>query len=225
MEWEETLIYDNALREEKDVQDWVEEGAIKRSFSGGLILENALSEKLGDYAHWTFWIPQEFPSDIKIEWKFKPLREPGLCMVFFAAKGKNNQSIFSEALQRRTGYYPQYHHGDLNAYHLSYFRHKYETERAFRTCNLRKSYGFHFAAQGADPLPPVEDALEFYKVKLIKFQNRITFYINDLKLLDWIDEGKNGKPLNSGMVGFRQMAPMKAIYKDLKIYALKKKDG
>lgn len=221
MEWEEKLIYKNTLDQPSCIKGWVAEGKIKSSFSEGLILENGLPEDLGDHAHWTYWLPEHFPENIKIEWKFKPLREPGLCMIFFAAEGKNGESIFSEQLKKRTGYYPQYHHGDFNAYHISYFRHKYESERAFRTCNLRKSYGFHFEAQGADPLPPVEDAVGFYDIKVEKFNQQISFFINDLKIFEWKDTGEHGEALKGGKIGFRQMAPMKAEYKDLKVYELR----
>ena len=214
---EGNIIYKNRLNNKAAIKDWISEGKIKISFDEGMILENGLPEDLGDYAHWTFWLPDKFPENIKIEWKFRPLREPGLCMLFLAANGINDESIFDPNLKKRTGYYPQYHHGDINCYHLSYFRHKHTEERAFRTCNLRKSYGFHMVAQGADPLPPTEDAVGFYDIRVEKRQNNISFYINELLLLSWTDTGENGPALKGGHIGFRQMAPMKAEYKDLVI--------
>ncbi|MBV2240591.1 YesU family protein [Bacillus inaquosorum] len=54
-------------------------------------------------------------------------------------------------VSRKNGKIPRISFGDINALHLSYFRRKYAEERAFRTCNLRKSRGFHLAAMGADP--------------------------------------------------------------------------
>ena len=218
---EDKIIYRNSLDNEDAIKDWISEGAIKISFDEGMILENGLSEDLGDHAHWTFWLPNKFPENIKIEWKFRPLREPGLCMLFFAADTRNGESIFDPKLKKRTGYYPQYHHGDINAYHLSYFRHKYEEERAFRTCNLRKSYGFHMVAQGADPLPPTEDAIGFYDLKVEKREKNISFYIDDLLLLEWTDTEEHGPALKEGHIGFRQMAPLKAEYKDLVITELR----
>lgn len=35
----------------------------------------------------------------------------------------------------------------------SCYRRKQRSERAFRTCNLRKSKGFYLVKQGADPIP------------------------------------------------------------------------
>jgi hypothetical protein len=37
--------------------------------------------------------------------------------MFFAAKGRNGEDIFDENLTKRTGEYPQYHHGlDLKGF-------------------------------------------------------------------------------------------------------------
>lgn len=214
-----TLIYERPLLTEKDIEDWVKEGNVLTSFDNGLVLENGDPESLGDHAHWTYWIPEEFPENIEINWEFLPLREPGLCMMFFCAKGKSGESLFDEKLARRDGYYPQYHSGDINTYHISYFRHKLASERAFRTCNLRKSAGFHFITQGGDPLPPTEDATDFYRLSIQKEKGKITFYINDLLILSWKDDGeKFGPALGRGFIGFRQMAPMKAKYRNLQIY-------
>ncbi|HJA90715.1 MAG TPA: YesU family protein [Candidatus Jeotgalibaca merdavium] len=214
------LIYKNNLSNEKDIEGWVQEGHIKYSFDDGLILENGHPEELGDHAHWTMWLPEEFPSHFEMSWEFLPLREPGLCMIFFSATSKDGQSIFSHHLNRRTGYYPQYHSGDINTYHISYFRHKYESERAFRTCNLRKSAGFHFITQGADPLPAVEDAKDYYRLTVIKRKNRIVFKINELTIFEWEDDGCHGPALGKGWIGFRQMAPMKAKYRNIRVYEL-----
>lgn len=215
------LIYENPLTRPELLADFVKEGNPEIAFDGdGVILSNADPEELGDHAHWVLWLNRVFPADIKIEWEFQPLREPGLCMVFFAALGKEGQSLFSPELQERDGYYPQYHSGDINAYHISYYRRKFALERYFETCNLRKSHGFHLIAQGADPLPAVADAIDFYKLSVEKRQQRISFSINDLVLFSWEDDGKLGPVLQEGCIGFRQMAPMMAKYRNLKVFGI-----
>ncbi|MCG8373147.1 MAG: YesU family protein, partial [Balneolales bacterium] len=137
--------------------------------------------------------------------------------IFFAAKGVNGEDLFDTSLNKRNGIYPQYHSGDINTYHLSYFRRKHPQERAFHTCNLRKSKGFELVAMGADPIPSVVDALPPYKISLTKFRNRITFSINQLDVLSWTDDQT---PLTNGKIGFRQMAPLIAEYQNLNVYAL-----
>ncbi len=212
--------YENKLQSQADITDFIAEGNPKIEFDDGMVLSNGDPEAKGDYAHFLLWVPEVFPENIRITWKFEPLREPGLCMMFFGAQAKAGGSLFAKELPERNGYYPQYHHGEINTYHLSYYRRKYETERCFQTANLRKSYGFHLVCQGADPLPNVADVLEPYDMKIDKYQGKISFYINDLKIFAWQDEGQEGDVLGAGNIGFRQMAPMKARYKDLVVYEL-----
>jgi hypothetical protein len=209
------VLYRNALGGPEDVADWAAEGPLKMGSHGeALELSGSLDDgEFGDRAHWTFWCPVEFPDRIRISWEFLPLEEPGLAMLFFAANGHGGKDLFSPALAPRTGYYPQYHSGDLDTLHVSYFRHKYESERAFRTCNLRKSAGFELVAQGADPLPPAEDAVDFYRMEVVKDGRRVAFSINGLPLFDWQDD--SAMVLAGGYLGFRQMAPLRAAYRNL----------
>lgn len=213
-------LYENPLASVEDVSDWKLEGQAKiNSYDQKILLENELDPDVyGDDAHWVLWCPEQFPDRIAIEWEFSPIEEPGLCMIFFAANGRNGEDLFAESLPKREGQYPQYHSGAIHALHLSYFRHKWPEERAFRTCNLRKSHGFHLVAQAADPLPPVEDADNPYYLRLVKYEGIVQFTINDLVVLEWEDKGKEfGSILKEGKIGFRQMAPMKAAYANLKI--------
>ncbi|HJW00670.1 MAG TPA: DUF1961 family protein [Arthrobacter sp.] len=212
------LLYSNPLAGPADVSGWVMEGPLSLGShdGGGLELSGSLDdEEFGDHAHWTFWCPEEFPDGIRISWEFLPLAEPGLAMLFFSAVGHSGHDLFSAELAPRSGYYPQYHSGDIDALHISYFRHKYESERAFRTCNLRKSAGFELVAQGADPLPPAEDATDFYRVEVVKDGPDVTFSINGLTLFQWSDP--SDKVLRGGRIGFRQMAPLKAAYRSLTV--------
>ncbi|SEN51359.1 protein of unknown function [Amphibacillus marinus] len=217
------VLYYNRLACEQDLSDFHAEGEVNMQFiDNSLVLASRLNpEQHGDFAHWVLWCKHDFPDRISIEWTFKPLEEPGLCMLFFAAQGQNGEDIFDQSLPRRYGHYPQYHSGAINTYHLSYFRRKWPDERAFCTCNLRKSAGFHLVAQGADPLPTVKDVKESYQLKLIKYEQYIQFSINNLVVLEWLDQGSEfGSMLTTGKLGFRQMAPLKAMYRDLKVSEL-----
>ncbi len=200
----EKLIYENPLGSAKDLKDFILEGEANLSFeSGKLRMQNKLDPALGQKSNFVLWCPQKFPQDIIIKWKFNPLSEPGLAMLFFAAQEKTGKDMFDKSLAKREGEYQQYHHGDINAFHLAYFRRRYDTERAFHLCNLRKSYGANIVAQGADPIPSVADILYPMEMKISKIGRKIQFHINDLPVLSYTDDGKTfGKPLKEGYIGF-----------------------
>jgi hypothetical protein len=216
------LIYENPLQTEQDVADFRMEGEAKTDFEGGRMkLANALDPSLGQQSNFVFWCPLTFPANLAVTWEFKPLQEPGLAMLFFSAAGINGEDLFAPSLAERKGVYSHYYDGDMNAYHASYFRRRYPAERVFHTCNLRKSKGLHLVCQGADPIPGVDDATEPYRILLMKQEGRIRFFINELLIFDWFDEGEAYGPiLGPGKIGFRQMAPLVAEYAYLKVYDL-----
>lgn len=219
---EEKLIYDNPLSKKEDIDGFIMEGNGHISFKEGCMrLKNELDDHLGQKANYVLWCPRDFPENVLITWEFKPVTDQGLCILFFAAAGRKGEDLFDPSLLNRTGEYPQYHSGDINAFHVSYFRRKEPDERAFHTCNLRKSHGFHLAAQGADPLPEAEDAKDFYRMSIRKYHNNIRFMINDLQVFEFDDDGQIfGEGLKGGKIGFRQLAPLTADYRNLKVYEL-----
>lgn len=210
------LIYANALADERDVAGFRLEGAGAMSFPlGRLRLESAQPTSDEQTANVVLWCPQELPADVSISWDFWPVREPGLCILFFHARGRDGRDMFETS---RDGSYEQYHHGNLDAYHVSFFRRRWESERRLHTCNLRKSYGFHLVAQGADPLPGVLDAQGPYRMTVDVRGDEITFGIDGTVSFRWKDNGSVGGPaLRGGRIGFRQMAPMIGEYANLQI--------
>jgi hypothetical protein len=216
------VVYQNPFASEGDVAGFRLEGEAVVSFpEGRLRMENALDPALGQSSNFVYWCPEELPADIVVSWDFWPLREPGLCILFFAARGRGKESIFDPGLATRKGEYNQYHHGDIDAFHISYYRRRWPEERAFHTCNLRKSHGFHMVAQGADPLPSVEDATPPYRIRLVKCGPHVAFWINDLPILHFLDDGETyGALLGGGWLGFRQMAPLVAEYANLRVEAV-----
>lgn len=219
------LIYENKLSKSSDISDFVMEGqGITEFRNERLQLRSALDESYEQKANIVMWCKKDFPDKIIIEWDFKPIKEPGLCVLFFAAMGIKGEDIFDNHLQVRTGPYNEYHHGDINCYHLSYFRRRYESERTFQICNLRKSYGFNLVTQGADPMASVPDVLAPYHLTIVKYEGHIIFYIDQLKIFEWIDDGETYGPiLGAGKIGFRQMAPFIGEYSNLEIHTLNKK--
>jgi hypothetical protein len=223
------LIYTNPLAKPDDVAAFRMEGEAAVSFPmGRMRLEGTRDPAQGQAANIVYWCDQTLPDDIAISWDFYPIREPGLCILFFAAVGHGGRDIFDPSLATRSGPYKQYHSSDIDALHVSYFRRKHPAERAFTTCNLRKSSGFHLVAQGADPLPGLADANPPYRVQVVKAGPRVRFSIGmdgkpALTLFEWTDDGQRcGPVLGGGRIGFRQMTPMIAEYANLQVHRVER---
>lgn len=212
------LLYENRLATERDVADFRLEGQAGISFvNGRMRMQNALDPALGQASNFVYWCPQQFPDNVEVTFEFRPIREPGLCILFFAAAGIG-KDLFDPSLPRRTGEYKQYHSGAINALHVSYFRRRTPETRAFHVCNLRKSKGFHLVAQGADPIASVDDVQTQYRIAVLKKGPLVRFSVNELPLFEWTDEGKRyGPVLGGGRIGFRQMAPLVGEYANLKV--------
>ncbi|HUR07773.1 MAG TPA: DUF1961 family protein [Nonomuraea sp.] len=214
-----TEIYRNPLAGPDDLAGFRLEGDGATTFPlGRMRLESLRPPADGQAANVVLWCPEDLPADVRIEWDFWPVREPGLCIMFFHARGRGGEDLFDPGLAPRNGPYEQYHHGDIDAYHVSYFRRMWASERSLHTCNLRKSHGFHLVAQGADPLPAVLDAAGPYAMRLDVEGGEVTFSINDVVSFRWTDDGGIGGPaLVGGKIGFRQMAPMIGEYANLRV--------
>jgi hypothetical protein len=210
--------YRNPLRSLDDLAGWTPEGPfLAEPGDDGL----EFSGSGGPDDHWTVWCSEVFGDRVRVSWEFSPRAEPGLAMLFFGAASVEGGDIFDLGVAARTGAYPQYHSSDLRTLHVSYFRRRWEDERAFHTCNLRKSPGFHLVAQGADPLPPVVDVRSaFYRIQVVKDGNHVEFSIDDLLLFTWDDDESTGQRVGGGRIGFRQMAPLRARYRNLEVEEL-----
>jgi hypothetical protein len=220
------IIYENPFAAPDDVSEFRLEGDAAITFpQGRMRMENLRDPAEGQAANFVFWCPEDLPADIAVSWQYWPIREPGLSMTWISAKGRHGEDIFDPSLPERTGEYPQYMRGAINALHCSYFRRKHPTERCFQTCNLRKSHGFHLVCQGADPLPSVPDADPPYDIQLIKCGPHVIFSINELRLFHWVDDGETYGPiLGGGKMGFRQMAPLIAEYANLTVRTVQAAD-
>lgn len=210
--------YQNPLSRITDLDGWRSEGAFHaRETDDGL--EFGSSGGLLD--HWVLWCPETFGDRIRMAWDFSPRAEPGLAMAFFGARSLSDGDVLGDGVRPRTGEYAQYHSSDIRTLHLSYFRRRWPVERAFHLCNLRKSPGAHIVAQGADPLPGVEDAdAQFYRIQIVQDSAHVELSIDGLAVLSWTDDGATGPAVGGGRFGFRQMAPLRACYRDLEIEEL-----
>jgi hypothetical protein len=211
-------VYANPLAGEGDLEGFVVEGPAVMSYPmGRLRLESGASPERGQPANFVVWCPRRMPPSFVMEWSFWPLRQPGLAMVFFAARGRGGESVLDPSLAPRNGEYDGYRYGDIDTLHLSWFRRSNPEERAMHTVNLRQSRGFRLVAQGADPIPDVGDARPPYRLRLALVQGQVSFAVGGLELLCWSGGRPGGTQPEPGWVGFRQMAPLIAEYADLRV--------
>ena len=101
--YKETL-YANALASADDLAGWRMEGDGAVSFPCGRMRMEGLRDPAdGQAANIVHWCPEDFPDRISIAWDFYPIREPGLCILFFAATGRKGEDLFSPDLAPRSG--------------------------------------------------------------------------------------------------------------------------
>jgi rhamnogalacturonyl hydrolase YesR len=203
------------------LQDWKLEGGLRMSVAdGNLVLQSApgstQSEPNAD--HLVCWLTREMPADFLLEFTVRPEnRKQGLNIVFFNARGRRGESIFDPAIAPRDGLFKQYHSGDLNCYHVSYWA------AGRGTANLRKNHGFHLVAEGKD-LVTDGAAGAFQTVRVYKRGGMIRCTVDDVISLAYDDDGTTFGPVwtHSGWIGLRQMGhTVRCEYGHVKVWPLK----
>ena len=217
------VIYSNSFQSSDDIADWRIEGSAHLSSADGrMVMENARPPEDGQDANFVHWCPQEFPADFEASWRFRPLREPGLCVFLFGTMGMAGEdriSPWDPRIAPRQGVYSQYTDSDIEYLSISYFRRRWAPERALHVTNMRYAPGFELLATGPDPLPNAEAETPLNTIRVRKQGRNVTFFVDQFKLLDWT--APDGRPMpGRGYMGFRQMAPLKAEYADFEVRAL-----
>lgn len=211
------LIYTNTFASENDVKDWKMEGPGKVEFVDKAMQMYSPNEE----GHHVFWCPVDFPKNFIAEWDAQNLEtDAGLCIIFFAAKGLQRQSIFDSSMPKRTtGVFTDYTKGAMNCYHISYYANAQDDPHR-ETANLRKNKGFNLVQTGEKGIPI--ESKDLHHVKLIKDNGHILMLVDDRKIIDWLDDGiKYNSILEDGKIGFRQMRWTRFQYKNFKVWSLK----
>ena len=210
------LIYQNDLSSAESVKDWVMEGPGELAFSDGW-MEMWSPEK--EYHH-VFWCPEDFPDHFIAVWEMQNLDpEAGLCIIFFATQGLNGEDIFDPTLPERNGTFRHYNNGALRCYHISYYTNT--PSRPDRgKAHLRKNDKFRRVQEGANGIPA--DSTEIHQVKLIKNGPHILLFVDERKVIDWLDTPENEPrpPYKEGKMGFRQMKWTHFRYRNFRVYGI-----
>ena len=210
------IVYESSFDNQAALNDWRLEGGKRMSIAeGNMVLESQPTDD--DRNHLVCWLRREVPADFLLEFTVRPQdRKKGLNIVFFNARGVNGESIFDPTLQERNGVFKQYHSGDLNNYHVSYWA----GDRGFS--NLRKNHGFHLVSSGKDYII-AGGPREFQTVQIYKRAEKIRVAVDGLVAVAFDDDGKTFGPVHnhSGWIGLRQMGhTSRCEYGHVKIYGL-----
>lgn len=209
------LVYSNAMSVADSMADWKMEGQGALDFADGWMVMSSPNEA----GHHVLWCPKDLPSSFVAEWEVQNRHaEAGLCIVFFATKGKNGEDILNGPLRARNGKFTQYTKGDMHNYHISYHANTpTQPNRPF--AHLRKNSGFHKVHVGGQGIVPESKAI--HKLRLVKDGGRILFFLDGRCIIDWTDDGQAyGAMLNEGKLGFRQMKWTRFAYRDFKVWEL-----
>lgn len=210
------LLYSNSLSSNKDTIGWQMEGEGRIDFDNGWMKMFSPKEN----GHHVFWCPEEFPDNYIAEWEVQNLNtKVGLCIVFFSAKGLKGESIFDTSLPKRDGTFNQYTKSAIHNYHISYYANS-KDHLGRETAHLRKNKGFHLLQKKEKGIPILSQAI--HKIKLVKFEGKIQLFIDERKVIDWLDNGKKfGKILQGGKIGFRQMKWTQFKYRNFYVWECK----
>ncbi|WPJ95184.1 DUF1961 family protein [Coraliomargarita algicola] len=212
-------VYQTGFDSETVLRDWRLEGGVSmRIENKRLLLETkGINTAPARDHHLVAWLEKEIPDNFYLEFDFRPKnKQQGLAIVFLNTRGIHGESIFDENLAPRDGIFVQYHSGDLNGYHLSYW----SGER--KGSNLRKNKGFHLVASGEDPVAS-DTTDKFHRIGILKKDASIRYYVDNALALEYTDDGKEYGPawINSGWIGLRQMDHAHwCEYDNLSIYPL-----
>ena len=214
-------VYETSFDDPATLEDWRLEGGLRMSIAdGNLVLESkpGSTQSETNANHLVCWLTREIPADFLLEFSVRPAnRKQGLNIVFFNARGLRGEGVLDPALAPRDGLFKQYHSGDLNGYHISYWA------AGRGTANLRKNRGFHLAAEGKD-LVTEGPAGEFQTIRIYHRGGKIRCTVDDLVSLAYDDDGTTFGPVwtHSGWIGLRQMGhTVRCEYGHLKVWPLK----
>ena len=211
------LLFESTMKVSESVNSWKMEGPGTVDFRDGWLHMFSPEEKM----HHVYWCPETFPSSFIAEWEAQNVeRDAGLCIVFFAARGENGEDIFDPSLPKRNGVFKQYTRGRILSYHISYYANSPHNPNR-RDSHLRKNNQFILVQTGKEGIPT--KSKEVHKIRLIKDEAHIVMFVDESKIIDWIDDGKTHGPFyTSGHIGFRQMKWTYFRYRNFKVWKLSK---
>lgn len=207
------ILYEAALSSSADVAGWRMEGPGEVSFKDGWMHMSAKDKSW----HHVFWCPVVFPERFVAEWEVQNLHpDEGLLIVFFAAEGLNGEDIFDPSLPARDGTFKYYTKDKIRSYHVSYYANNPKNPEREKA-HLRKNNMFALVQTGEEGIPKTSTAI--HKIRLVKDNAHIIFFVDGRRVIDWEDDGKTYGPVyGKGKIGFRQMQWSHFRYRNFRVW-------
>ncbi len=216
------MIYAADFGDKGALDGWTMEGpgVYETGSDGWMSMESTEIDSGGPGdGHFVFWAPPKLPADFIAEFDFQAISDQGLCILLFAAEGKNGEDIFDPSLKKRDGHFGGYIRGDINCQHISYYA-NIPTNPGRITSNLRKNAGFYLVSNGPPGVPM--NSKDVHKIVLVRKDGRVMLGVDGATIIDWQDDGvKYGPVLGNGHFALRQMKWMKARYQNFRLYSVK----
>jgi len=191
-------------REPEPGVDWVLEGSGEVS-----VREGCMHLKNSPDGHAVLWNTRQFPASFVAEWDFQHHHAQGTAIIFFAARGPEEASIYAPGLPKRGGNFGNYTRGRIRCYHISYSATDEQGVPRGDT-HLKKDILDDVLGTGgkigAGPSHIDGQTGKPHHIRLAKLGNRIILEVNGVVSFDCTDDGEKGGPaFNGGQIGFRQM--------------------
>ncbi|MCC5930961.1 MAG: DUF1961 family protein [Cyclobacteriaceae bacterium] len=212
------VLYENDFSSAEKMEGWQMEGPGIVEFAEGWMHMYAPEQAW----HHVYWCPVDFPESFEASWEMQNMHpEAGLCIIFFAALGTDGEDIFDPSLPARDGTFSQYTKDKINSYHISYYANNPKNQER-EAAHLRKNNMFEIVQQGPEGI--TKSSVDIHKIRLVKEDARIVFYVDDVKIIDWTDDGTSLGPVyGKGKIGFRQMQWTHFRYRNFRVSEVRNK--
>ncbi len=226
-------LFSAGTRSRQPQKDWlVEATGTARIEENALILESQPEVELQRWEHgkpnWepgkhqkhvVVWLTRRMPENLLVEYTMEPVdSRQGLHILFFAAHGPENGSIFQPGLKAREGDFRNYifNPDEFQSYHISWWSSPQTADR--RSSNLRKNNNFYLLTSGDDRINRKGERP--YRIRLLKQGGHIQGEVDGVKVIDYHDEGKIFGPVfRDGYLGWRMMGESKKItIRDIQVW-------
>lgn len=156
------------------------------------------------------WTQAAFEGNCAVEFDFCPTSEHFRGGTFLQMCGQciNPRDAF-DFMASAMGHMSYYNFG-IKCYHYSFNR------GDLSVCNFRKTgQAFYLLSQIEEP---VRERGRWYRLRFAKRGRQFLFFVDDILVLEYFDEGNQGEVYESGRIGIRNWGRQTAWFRDFRVY-------